>query len=454
MEKFIGSIDHNLSPELVAELKARDKVTKEKQWAAFEERLDAPNKKEIIEALKDLFTIYDEGLIKWMANLYDPDICVCNELYGKTECEHHPLCGTAGFHYTHSARDNVGFLPVIEAMNSVYDFVASCGITTEEEVVDWFGKEHGEKMMNFVENLQDPDGFFYHPQWGKNIGIGRRCRDYDRALLLLDRYGRKTKYPTMADADSSDDTNVPDNMKTLDAFKEYLSTLDIDHRSYHVCSVLSEQVSTLKTRGQEYLDTLEEFLNSHQREDNGIWNEKCDYYGSNGLMKACAAYTRLGKPVPMPEKAIKAAFEAIMSDENPETIVTVWNPWVSVKRLLINFEEHYSPELAKRMREELYKIAPEAIRKTKEKTLKFKHPDGSFSYLQEFATWTMQGAPCGVPKTPEGDMDAGVLGTNSMTWVIFGALGFEEWEGVPLFGEYEAAVFKNIMDNRKPVRKL
>ena len=61
MEKFIGSIEHTLSPELVAELKARDKVTKEKQWAAFESKLDAPNAKEIVEALKDLFTIYDEG---------------------------------------------------------------------------------------------------------------------------------------------------------------------------------------------------------------------------------------------------------------------------------------------------------------------------------------------------------------------------------------------------------
>jgi hypothetical protein len=50
-------------------------------------------------------------------------------------------------------------------------------------------------------------------------------------------------------------------------------------------------------------------------------------------------------------------------------------------------------------------------------------------------------------------MDAGVLGTNSMTWVIFGALGFGQSEGVPLFGEYEAAVFKSIMDNRRPVRK-
>jgi hypothetical protein len=454
MEKFIGSIDDGLSPELVAELKARDAETKKRQWATFEEKLEAPNKKEIVKAFKELHAIYDVGLIKWMANLYDPDICVCNELYGKSECEHHPLCGTAGFHYTHSARDNVGFLPVVEAMNSIFDFVESCGLTDEEHVNEWFGKEHSEKMMAFVENLQDKDGFFYHPQWGKNIGIGRRCRDYDRSLILLGRYGRRPKYPTMSDGGEGGDILIPDNMKTLEAFKEYLATLDLDHRSYNVGSVLSEQISTLKTRGPEYIETLAEFFNSHQREDNGIWHEKCDYYGSNGLMKIAGAYTKMNKPIPNPEKAMQAAIAAIMSPEDPDSIVTVWNPWVSVKGLLLNINKHHSPELAKKLRGELYRLAPEAIRITKEKTLKFKKPDGSFSYLQAYSTWTMQGAPCAIPRTVEGDMDAGVLGTNSMVWVISNALGVPEEYGVPLFGEYESAVFKAIMDNRKPVRKF
>lgn len=452
MEISIGSINDTLPEELKAELRARDKETKKRQWAHFEEKLDAPNAREIVDAFKELYGIYDEGLIRWMANLFDPDICVCNELYGKTECEHHPLCGTAGFHYTHSGRDHVGYLPVVEAMNSMFDFLDSCGITDREHIGEYFGEELSEKMMAFVTNLQDPNGFFYHPQWGKEIGIGRRCRDYDRALLMLARYGRKPKYPTMADSEGGD-LLVPDNMKTLDAFKEYLATLDLDHRSYHVGSVLSEQVSTLKTRGTEYIETLADFFNSHQRADNGIWNEKCDYYGSNGLMKIAGAYTKMEKPIPNPELAMQAAIAAIMSDEDPDTIVTVWNPWVSVRSLLKNIRAYHSPELAKKLLGEIHKLAPEAIRITKEKTLKFKKPDGSFSYLQEYSTWTMQGAPCAIPRTVEGDMDAGVLGTNSMVWVISDALGMDREDGVPIYGEYEAALFKNIITNRKPVRK-
>ncbi len=455
MKKLIGSIEHTLSDETVAELKARDRETKKRQWANFTSKLEK-NADEITEAFKSLYELYDERLAWWMANLFDPDICVCNEVYGKSVCEHHPLCGSAGFHYTHSGRDNVGFIPVVEAMNSVFDFVESCGITDEEHVNEYFGKEFGEKMMKFVYNLQDPDGYFYHPHWGKNIGIGRRGRDYNRALMLLSRYGLKPKYPTIEDlgrGDGNEDTCVPDNMKTLDAFKEYLSTLDIDHRSYHVGSVLGEQRTQLKARGQEYVDALFDFFNEHQRADNGIWHEKCDYYGTNGVMKIVYSYYDDHRPIPMPEKVFRAALSAIMSEDDAETVVIVWNPWVTISQILQNIEQFYSPELSRKLRLELLDKAPEAIRITKKKTEKFKQPDGAFSYLQKSSTPFMQGSPCAVPGTAEGDMDASVLGTNSMVRVIARALGISDEDTVPIFGEYESAVFKNIMENRKPVRK-
>ena len=456
MEKFIGSIDHTLPEELVKELKARDVETKKRQWAHFEEKLGVPNAKEITDAFKSLYELYDDGLVKWMANLFDPDICVCNEVYGKTVCEHHPLCGTAGWHYTHSARDNVGFMPVVEAMNSVYDFVESCGISDYEHILEYFGEEFGKKMMAFVTNLQDPDGYFYHPQWGKEIPLGRKGRDFDRALILLGRYGMKPKYPTIKDiveGKATDDTAIPDNLKTLDAFKAYMDSLDIEHRSYHAGSYLGSQFQQIKARGQEYVDAMFEFFDSHQK-PNGIWSDTADYYANNGLMKIACNYSAGNRPFPNADKAIKAAVDAILSPENPDTIVTVWNPWVSLKRLFQNIEKHQSPERARELREQLLAMAPEAIRVTKEKTAKFKKPDGSFSYLQEYATWTMGGSPCGIPRTVEGDMDAGVLGTNSMVWVISDALGIEEKDGVPMYGEYEAALFKNIMENRKPVRKV
>ena len=97
-------------------------------------------------------------------------------------------------------------------------------------------------------------------------------------------------------------------------------------------------------------------------------------------------------------------------------------------------------------------MAPEAIRITKEKTLKFKHKDGSFSYFQGRSTHYMQGAPCALPRTDEGDMDAAILGTHFMILAITDVLGVDEYT-VPLFGSYEGALMLNIMKNRKGVRK-
>lgn len=455
MEKCIGNIETTLSPELIAELKAKDARKKEEMWKVFEENLPV-NAKEIVAEFRKLYALYDDGLIKWMANLFDPDICVCNELYGKSVCEHHALCGTAGFHYTHSARDNVGYLPVVEAMNSIFDFVSSSGLATDETVVEYFTEELGEKMMNFVKNLQDPDGYFYHPQWGKdNITDGRRGRDLERAIKLLNRYDKKPIYPTITDLVSekaSETTLIPDYLKTPEAFKKYLDSLNIDTRSYHAGNTIGAQFIQIKARGEEYVKILGEFLDSHQREDNGIWHEKTDYYGSNGVMKILGNYSAMKRAIPNPEKALRASVNAIVSSENPDSIVTVWNPWVSLRHLFDNIALFDSKERSDALRREFLMMAPEAIRITKEKTAKFKKPDGSFSYLQEYSTWTMQGAPCAVPRTVEGDMDAAVLGTNSMINTITMALGMTDFR-IPLYGGYESALFIDIIKNRKPVRK-
>ena len=169
-------------------------------------------------------------------------------------------------------------------------------------------------------------------------------------------------------------------------------------------------------------------------------------------MKILGNYSAMKRAIPNPEKALRASVNAIVSSENPDSIVTVWNPWVSLRHLFDNIALFDSKERSDALRREFLMMAPEAIRITKEKTAKFKKPDGSFSYLQEYSTWTMQGAPCAVPRTVEGDMDAAVLGTNSMINTITMALGMTDFR-IPLYGGYESALFIDIIKNRKPVRK-
>lgn len=453
--KLQGSIEHSLDSELVKNLKANDEKKRAEMWEVFQSKIPH-NADAITRELKSLYEIYDDGLIKWMANLYDPDICICNEVYGKQTCEHHPLCGTAAFHYTHSARDNVGFAPVIEGTLSVYNLIEGSGVTGGKPAVEFLHEVVGDKIKRFALNLQDPDGYFYHPQWGKNIGIGRRARDYDRAIWMLNRYDTKPRYATISDTGSSKSdgsaTLIPDHLKTPDAFREYLESLDIDHRSYSGGSVIAAQFSQIAARGKEYTDLLGEFLDAHQREDNGIWNEEVNYAGINGLMKISGPYCHMHRPMPNPEKAVRAAISAIISPESADTVVTVWNPWVALERVLYNIQTYHEPKTADKIRREFLEMAPEAIRITKEKTLNFKHKDGSFSYLRGRSTHTMQGSPCAMPNVDEGDMDAAILGTNSMIRAITDVLGVSEYK-VPLFGSYEGAIFLDILKNRKPVRK-
>ena len=110
-------------------------------------------------------------------------------------------------------------------------------------------------------------------------------------------------------------------------------------------------------------------------------------------------------------------------------------------------------EEAQQLRDKFLEMAPEALRITKEKTMKFRKPDGSFSYLQKTSTATMQGYPCAVPGTYEGDMDAAVLATTFMVDTRTSVLGMHD-HFLHMFGKYESAVFMNIVTNRKPVRKV
>ena len=57
-----------------------------------------------------------------------------------------------------------------------------------------------EKLIAFCRNLQDEaSGYFYHPQWGSNIGAARRGRDLGWATGILKNLGSEPLYPTALD---------------------------------------------------------------------------------------------------------------------------------------------------------------------------------------------------------------------------------------------------------------
>jgi hypothetical protein len=197
------------------------------EWKRLEEEIDrrGGDGKEVIKALYEHYAIYNEKLLTWLGDLYDPKI--------------------GGFYYSKSGRhtDDPKFLPDIESTNQATNILGQGGL------IDSFAdlpKEMCDKMAEFVCSLQsDEDGFIYHPQWGKEISTNRRGRDMMWACHMAGKLGIKLPYKTanqrLAEAVANSKTeeekkdalkNLPDYLKSKEAFLEYLDSFDWTTRSY------------------------------------------------------------------------------------------------------------------------------------------------------------------------------------------------------------------------------
>ena len=446
---------------------------------------------DLVSALQSLYGIYDgEKIIKWLANLYDSNICVCQGLYGEASCKRFTdpdnapaICGTGGFYYSNSGRDNYGFLPDAESTVQALGFIGSSGIAAGvggnyvSVVPDWMG----EQIVDFIYNLQDPDGFFYHPQWGKAIGNSRRSRDYNWCRNILSAYGVKTKYQTMGDLEVEEtsavllpsrlgssvvmaaskvvavegETLIPDHLKTLDAFKAYVYGQDVPNKSYVAGNNFSSQLSQIKTRPAEYGEFLIEHLNEVSNNyNNGTWHHTVNYYAVNGVMKISGVYSGLKAAIPNASLACKAAFAAVSSDQETGGIVDIWNTWEAVVRVLSNIGSYAEDgeKVVEELRKEILASAASAIIATRDKTSAYLKSDGSFSYTKTSSSANSQGVPVAVQNTNEGDVNATVIGSLYMVNSIFSSLGMNSYN-VTLCRSLERAIFYDVVENLSPINK-
>ena len=327
-------------------------------------------------ALKEFYGLMSGGTITWLANLYDPAI--------------------GGFYYSNSARDTEGFLPDIESTGQALTYLNCCGIFNSVTDGDAVPDEFKEAIGRFVKPLQDPNGYFYHPQWGKKLTdtmVERRARDLSWALSCLSFAGLKPTYdtPTGAKGDgllwdgtpvgsggavqssyshlpmgfgsystavmvsvaiSVSDAYVSPALVDEQSFRAYLESGDVRNHGYGFGSELSSQLSEIIHRdsqlaeqgaGYSLLEILIDYLNENQNPDNGVWYwvDKTDsdysyYAGVNGLLKISGIYTAAGEEFPNAPAAARTAIEAIYSDEDLGGIVDIYNTWFAIENLIKN----------------------------------------------------------------------------------------------------------------------
>lgn len=458
----------------------------ETAWAAFETKFG----KEAADALKKMYAdLYSDKLVEWFANLFDP--------------------ATGGFYYSNSARDNEKveyptgsgkyylLLPDIETTSQATGFISSSGMTygyngIHDALPDWMRLA----IIKFIKQRQDPSGYFYHPQWTKEMvdnNLSRRSRDMTKGLGTLESLGARPTYdtPTGIKGDGLLWNGTPVNstaaltlpvdtprvvavsyvVSTAAAysahlendvtFKEYLEGLDVKGNSYWVGNQIAAQAAEIKARdadlqkkGANYslVDMLIEHFDKLCDPVTGTWKGVADYEGLNGLMKISAAYESFERPLPYPVASAESAMKTITMEDDyyGSTVCWAYNSWFTLCNVINNVKQHKpleeSTEIITNIRKELAANAPALIEATAAKQGKFMCDDGSFSYTVKGSSFTSQGLPVAIRNTKEGDVNATVICTTGTLGLMMSAFGAST---IPILTRSDFLRYINIIEENR-----
>ena len=383
---------------------------------------------EAVEEIRQLYSMFTERMLIWLAGLWDPK--------------------TGGFYFSNSARDNDGFLPDTESTYQAVHFIAAqcCDFIHDENSILVFPERLRWKISDFAYNLQDEDGFFYHPQWGKDITAPRKGRDLAAARRLVQPL-RELKYthPYKRVKEDGKPASLPDYLQSIEAFREWMAGRSLATHSYQIGNFLDATSSSIKTAGPKYVAELVKWLNENNRPDNGLWGEEVCYNSVNGLMKIGLNYTGFGATLPYPDKSFESARFAIMSDEPVTFSCEFYNAWAALRAVLRNMDFAGENEKAASLREELRRNAPAMIRKTAEKMALTACDDGSFAYYTARSgkvCTTSQGAPVALDNVREGDINGNGCSTSAPLKHMFAAFGVKM---PPMFSKADGEFFFELL---------
>ena len=189
--------------DLVYEQEELDIIQLTEEWNALETVIG----KAATDACRKLYSMYGDDLVEWAANLYDP--------------------GTGGFYSTTSGRDGEEFGPDVECTVQLIKFFTQSGMLKNIST-DWtvFLPEFmQQQLIYFGKSLQHSNGYFYHPQWGKELvdsKVSRRGRDLGWATTLLESLGSMPQYKA-ANGKAGDGISADEYWDNLEANGEALS---------------------------------------------------------------------------------------------------------------------------------------------------------------------------------------------------------------------------------------
>ena len=415
---------------------AIDAVEIEARWSAFEAVAGA----DITAAMRDLYSIYDPGMVTWIANLYDPYI--------------------GGFYFKSLQKPDGKFYHpqwADEYAKGGYDSRIGRDLSWCMSILNSLGIAPTYSVLNYT-----GDGVIVPPK-GLTSSVG------ESRAQLVSRVTRTASHAAHLENDKT--------------FRDYLAKLlpgdakpGVGSASgfYGAGNTLTSQMSQIVSRdyelgtsGADYslVDILIEWLNTYQNPETGVWApSNVSYAGTNGLLKIYGIYSGAGVAMPYADRAAMFAVDALSSTETVKWCVDIYNIWFSIGGVLANISSYgkdatvggvmMTPaEQVTAIRAELRKVAPDTIRYTAERISTFKRADGSFSYNPKNSNATSQGMPTAVSGSVEGDVNGNNICSSGLVSYIYSALGYSS-SFVPIYGEAELASFLRIVDKLGPVQKI
>ena len=448
--------------------------------------------KEVESALRAHLELIGKEYLVWLSDLYMPRECNCDNFdsEGYRKClfprdeNGKCTCRGGGFYYSNGARDNDGYEIDIESTAQACFYISNTGMLDnhDRKILNAFPKQMQNDILAFAKSLQyADDGYFYHPQWGKNIIPSRQGRDLGWATGLIKDLGDIPFYDTKnghkgslgaptgvstegEDATTAKNTTWIAHLQNLDAFKKYLATFDLKNKSYSSGNNINAQTSQFKERDAQamangeahdyngdgiaddgFVAAVEEHFNRAQNLQNGLWEDEVHYDSVNGLMKLSSSYNALGLKFNYAKEAFKSAIEIALLPSDVADVkgkkatgsVDVFNPWVAMQSLLTNVNKFGTEEDYNELKKMLEDNLTELIKTTTEKTKKFKKADGSFGYTWSVSPSVSQMAPVCPSGAIEGDINGGGIATNGIWRNICAVIGIR----IPIFAPEDYDTF-------------
>ena len=377
---------------------------------------------EIKRETESLKSLYDEQVIRFLADMYDKE--------------------TGAFYYAHSARVTEGYLPDVESTaQTLLAFDTFC--PEGKTVTDYLPQEMKEKLTRWVQGLEEAkDGYFYHPQWGNQVSASRKGRDLGWARGLLRRFGARALYPTAIDrlqSTGEEKPAVPEFVQSKEAYLAWLKALPWEVHPYSAGNSINAAAGQIEAAG--FIRDTADFLSSIQDPETGLWGAGVNYNTVSALMKVAPVYYSAGVEMNHMRKALESCIAVAVSRELSEKtqITFIYNPWCAINSLRGILVQR--GEVPVWFDELLYASAAEMIRMTKEKLSVYKKADGGFSYMPDRSSATSQGAPASLGLA-EGDVNATTIAVNGVLRNLNQCLGLPHQ---PAYGEKEVLYFVEVL---------